>query len=78
MRAALGKGVLVERYCQQAIESELVRDEEQRGDALERPLSIAELIQLRKAQFGDRVFPGDSVDLIREARQIRDSQMDDW
>ena len=77
-RAAFRRGLAVESYCQQAIESVLVRDEEQTGDASERSLSVTDLIRLRKEQFGDRVFPGDSADLIREARQIRDAQMDDW
>lgn len=78
LRAALDKGLPVERYCQLAIESELIRDENHRGDAWDPPLAIADLVRLRKEQFGDRVFPGDSADLIREAREIRDAQMDDW
>ena len=76
--AASRKGLQVEHYCRQAIEYELARDEEQQGDASQQPLSVADLARLRKEQFGSRVFPGDSVDLIREAREIRDAQMDEW
>ena len=32
--------------------------------------------ELRRKHFGDRVLPGSSVDLIREAREIRDAQLD--
>ena len=34
-------------------------------------LNIDEMIRLREEQFGERVFPGDSVDIIREARELR-------
>ena len=78
-QAASRKGLPTERYCQQAIERELARDEEERKQESRTPrLSIEELIALRKERFGDRVFPGDSADLIREAREIRNAQMDEW
>ena len=33
---------------------------------------------LRKEVFGDTVLPGNSADLIREAREFRTRQMEDW
>ena len=78
-QAASRKGLPAERYCQQAIERELAREEEERLQESRTPrLSIEELIALRKERFGDRVFPGDSADLIRVAREIRSAQMDEW
>ena len=41
------------------------------------PFDIEGLIALRKEIFGDKVLPGSSVDLIREAREIRDAQLKD-
>ena len=41
-------------------------------------LNIHEMIRLREEQFGERVFPGDSVDLIREARELRTKQIEEW
>ena len=38
----------------------------------------SEFRKLRKELFGDRVFPGNSVDLLRKARAIRDAQMENW
>ena len=78
-QAASRKGLPVERYCRNAIESELTRDElETPAEPSEPRLTVPELIALRKERFGDRVFPGDSADLIREAREIRNAQMDEW
>ncbi len=34
--------------------------------------------KLRKEVLGDKVLPGSSVDLIREARDIRTRQMEEW
>lgn len=34
--------------------------------------------ELRKEVFGDTVLPGNSADLIREAREIRSRHMEDW
>ena len=36
------------------------------------------LIALRKEIFGDRGLSGSSVDLIREAREIRDAETKEW
>lgn len=77
--AAARKGVRVDRYCLEAIESELAKDElQQQVSPPERRLSITELIALQREEFGDRTFSQDSVELIREAREIRAAQMEDW
>ena len=74
--AAEGKGVEVDRYCLDAIEQELARDETtsqvQEGQAYD----FEGLFAFRDALLGDRKFPGNSVDLIREAREARAAQIE--
>lgn len=41
-------------------------------------LDIEGLKSLRDELFGDRVFPGNSADLLREARAIRDAEIEGW
>ena len=72
------KGVSMRRYCLTAIGKQLARDES-RG-VLGQPsggFDVEGLIALRKEIFGDRVLTGSSVDLIREAREIREAQLED-
>lgn len=73
---AARKGVSVGQYCRSAINNALAKD----GlDQPERPkLSIDDLIARRKEIYGDQVLPGSSVDLIHEAREERDRQMENW
>ena len=40
--------------------------------------ALERLIERRNALFGGQPLPGNSVDLIREAREIRDAEMDNW
>lgn len=75
--AAEGEGVDIQAYCLNVI----VRDlngglEAQTGGG--KPFNIEDLIAFSDELLGDRVFPGDSVDLIREAREERAKQMDQW
>ena len=82
------KGVSMRQYCLTAIEGELSKDEvvngvaePEDGTAGREPskrFDISGLIALRKELFGDRVFPGNSVDLLREGRAIRDEEMKQW
>ena len=73
--AAARKGVSMAEYCRSAIDKEMAED----GANGKRPrFDIESLIALQKKTFGDRVLPGSSVDLIREAREERDRQMDNW
>ncbi|MXY36220.1 MAG: hypothetical protein F4052_06095 [Dehalococcoidia bacterium] len=71
------KGISMREYCQTAIEKELEEDEEggipEEGARFSRAEHFA---ALRQKYFGDRVLPGDSVEFIREAREIRDAQLD--
>ncbi len=72
------KGVDVNRYCLDAIESELARDENDTPKQAIKPFDIDGLIAFRNELLGDRVFDGDSVDLIREAREQRTKQFEEW
>jgi len=70
------KGVSMRQYCQTAIEKELEEDEGQTVEehSLE---GVAERLAVRRKEvFGDRVLPGNSVDIIREVREERDAQLD--
>ena len=65
------------RYCLGAIGKELDRDEASgvpgRGfnrEAFER------LVAHREELFGGQPLPGDSVELLREARETRDAEME--
>ncbi len=71
------KGVSMREYCQTAIERELAEDES--GNAPGRPSvsgAAEQFARMRKEIFGDRVLPGNSVDLIREGREMRDAQIE--
>ncbi len=82
------KGVSMRQYCLTAIYRELAKDEVASGDAKSGSVSTVKdqsvgfdidgLKALRRELFGDRIFPGNSVDLLREARAIRDAQMENW
>ena len=73
------KGVSMRRYCQTAIDRELTRDEA--NDGSERNFdrqSFEKVVAQRGELFGGRVLLGDSADLIREAREIRDVETVNW
>ena len=72
------KGVSMRAYCLAAIQRELVNDEvtEDRKES-DIPDSVR-FARIREEVFGGRVLPGNSADLIREAREIRDKEMDSW
>ena len=73
--AAAARGVSVGQYCRSAIGKEMTEDETKSKPP---HFDIEGLIALQKKTFGDRVLPGSSVDLIHEAREERDRQMDNW
>lgn len=80
------KGVSMRQYCLNAIDRELVKDEVDNVDAESEAVStikdqsvgfgIGGLKALRQEVFGGRVLPGNSADLIREARAIRDAELE--
>ena len=75
--AAVGKGVSMRRYCLDAIEKELVRDEiAQSGTQPISEEALNKLDSLRKEIFGGRILPGDSTELIREAREQRTKDLE--
>ena len=66
------KGISMRQYCQTAIDKELARDEAQAMESL--PFgreALDRLESLRAEIFGAKVLPGDSTELIREAREAR-------
>ena len=63
------KGVSMRLYCQTAIERELANDEAE--GLLSGRFSFAKLEASRDEILGDRVFQGDSVEYIRQARESR-------
>ena len=72
--AAVRKGVSLGQYCRAAIDKELAKDD---VDGKPPPrMSIDDLIARQERIYGDRVLPGSSVDLIHEAREERDRQLD--
>ena len=77
--AAALKGVSMSQYCWAAVVRELARDEAKGagGRSFDRQ-SFERLAELRREIFGGKPLPGNSVDLIREAREIREKEMDGW
>ena len=72
------KGISMRQYCVTAIGQELDRDESNGVlDQSAGPSDAERFAELRKEIFGNRVLPGSSVELIREAREIRDAQLKD-
>jgi len=66
------KGISMRRYCLTAIEKELAQDEVEEAKAL--PFgeeALNRLASLQAEVFGGRQVPGDSSELIREARKAR-------
>ena len=73
--AATAKGMTMSKYCMSAIDKEMTKD---KADDLTPRMTIEDLIARQKRVYGDRVLPGSSVDLIHEAREERDRQMESW
>ena len=73
------KGVSMRGYCQTAIDKELTKDEVESisGQGFDRQ-SFERVVARREELFSGRPLPGDSVDLIREAREIRDAENESW
>lgn len=73
------KGVSMRQYCESAIDRELTKDEA--GDVSRRRFdreAFERLVAQRQQLFGGRPLPGSSADLIREAREIRDAEIENW
>ncbi len=73
------KGVSMRGYCQAAIDRELAKDEAIGIGGLLSDKPDDELFaELRREIFGGKPLPGSSADLIREAREIRDAEVEGW
>ena len=76
---AARKGVSMRRYCQTAIDRELTRDEADGVPELHFDRRSFERVVARRAElFGGNPLSGTSADLIREAREIRDAEIEEW
>ena len=66
-------------YCQATIDKELSKDEANGAGAppSNKPDHML-FAELQQEIFGDKILPGDSTDLIRKARAIRDAEMEGW
>lgn len=77
--AAALKGISMRQYCLAAIEKQLTKEEvESRRTATFNEESFDGLVSLRREIFQGRKLPGDSTKLIREAREIRGKETDEW
>ncbi len=73
------KGVSMRRYCQDAIDRELTKDEVNGMGGLLSDMPDHELFaEIRQEIFRGKALPGSSADLIREAREIRDAEIEGW
>lgn len=73
------KGVSMRGYCQAAIDRELTKDEASGPGGWLTDKPDHELFEdLRREIFEGKPLPGNSVDLIREAREIRDGETEGW
>lgn len=76
---AARKGVSMHRYCQVVIDRELTRDEAYGVSKQRFNRQSFERIVVRRAElFGDKPLSRDAADLIREAREIRDTEIEEW
>ena len=67
------------RYCQNAIDRDLTKDEANGMGGLLSDKPDHELFaEIRQEIFGGKALPGSSADLIREAREIRDAEIEGW
>ena len=69
------KGVDIDRYCLEAIERQLVKDEKEQAKP---HFDIEGLIAFRDELLGDRKFSKTGLEYLDEARAIRAKQMEDW
>ena len=74
--AATRSGLPVEQYCEQLLTDNLAGDDAAEDQASQPGFDFEGLLAFRKELLGDRVFPGNSADLIREARELRARQID--
>ena len=73
------KGVSMRGYCHAAIDRQLTQDEAGGVTELLAAKPDHEMFaELRQEIFGGKPLPGNSADLIREAREIRAAETEGW
>lgn len=75
---AAQQGLEIDIYCEQAIVQALENDKTEETTKETNIQLFERLLQERDDQFGDRRFSKTGVELIREARELRSRQMDEW
>ena len=71
------KGISMRQYCLAAIDRELAKDEVAEKKDVRDDVPLSERFEkVHREVFGDRVLPGNSADLLREARAIRDAELE--
>ncbi len=77
--AALRNGVTVADYCRAAIGKELALEEGEADAGQRTPGSAAAKFEATRRKYGSaKPTTKTAVDYIREGREIRDRQMDEW
>ena len=72
-------GIRMRGYCQAVIDRALTRDEANGMAGLLSDKPDHEFFaELRQEIFGGKPLPGSSADLIREAREITDAEIEGW
>ena len=72
------KGVTMRGYCQTAIDDALTQDEASGLTVSAAVESDAKrFARLREKYFGGKMLPGSGADFIREAREMRDAQLEE-
>ncbi len=72
------KGVDVSRYCLDAIEREMARDETDTEEHTEKPYDFDSLFAFCDDLLGSRRFSKTGLEYLHEARDIRARQMKEW
>jgi len=77
LEVAAQRGVSIRELCVAAIERELGDEEVNSTNGTARPYDFDDLFAYRDYLLGDQFFPGNSVDIIREARALRTIQLEE-
>ena len=76
--AAECKGVEVSRYCLDAIEHELAREETDAQEQTGKPYDFDSLFAFCDELLGGRRFSKTGLEYLHEARDVRARQMKEW
>ena len=77
--AAAARGVSVSVYCRAAIDKELAQDDDLADKGQEPADEAVKQFEATRRKYGSaKPTTKTAVDYIREGREIRDRQMDEW